>query len=101
MTTRWAHRQDSFAGRHIGPDDADIQAMLADLGFKDLEAMLAQVVPSGIRLRKELALPAPLSESEAQAALRSLAQHNLPLRSHYGQGYHGTLTPAVVRRNIL
>ena len=75
--------------------------MLAELGVDSLDALLEQVVPSGIRSSEPLALPAARSESAATAALREYAEANTVMTSMLGLGYHATITPPVVRRNIL
>ena len=90
-----------FSTRHIGPDGDARAAMLAALGYDSLEALMAAAVPGGIRADAELALPAPASEEQAARELRALAAENTPREPMIGLGYHGTLTPAVVRRNVL
>src|SRR3954468_14059111 len=90
-----------FADRHIGPRAGDRDKMLATLGLGSLDDLVEQALPSGIRMREPLNLPPALSETEALATLRDLAARNNPLRAMIGLGYHGTLTPAVVRRNVL
>ncbi len=92
---------DSFARRHIGPRDADIEAMLAAVGAPSLEALMAETVPEDIRLRRPLDLGPPGGEHETLAALDAIAAQNRVLRSFIGMGYHGTITPPVIRRNIL
>ncbi|MGC3989215.1 MAG: aminomethyl-transferring glycine dehydrogenase subunit GcvPA [Chthoniobacteraceae bacterium] len=91
----------SFAARHIGPDAQEAKAMLAEIGFSSLDEMVAASVPASIRSKKPLDLPAPLSEYEMLAELRVLASKNTVARSFIGQGYHGTITPPVILRNIL
>jgi glycine dehydrogenase len=93
--------RESFADRHIGPDDAARGAMLAALGYDTLDALVAAAVPSGIRDHDDLALGAPLDESAATAALRALAARNTVCTSLLGLGYYGTVTPPALRRNVL
>ncbi len=93
--------QDDFVPRHIGPTPADIEAMLATLGAADLGALTRQAVPDDIRLDRPLDLPARLGESAAIARLRALAGQNTVAHSLIGLGYHGTVTPPVIQRNIL
>src|SRR5881394_1592592 len=103
-TTRPARekdRVDSFAHRHIGPDKAALAAMLAELGFENLDELIDATVPKNIRLDHPLNLPASKSESEALAELRSLAQKNTVARSFIGDGYSDTIIPPVIQRNIL
>jgi glycine dehydrogenase len=92
---------DRFADRHIGPREADLDAMLKTLSCRDLNELIARAVPASIRFDRELALAPPLSEVEAMAALTRMAGRNPVLRSYIGLGYHGTVVPAVLRRNIL
>ncbi len=90
-----------FADRHIGPRADERDKMLAALGLGSLEDLVAQAMPAGIRMDHPLNLPPALSETEALTALRGLAARNRPLRAMIGLGYHGTVTPSVVRRNVL
>jgi glycine dehydrogenase len=92
---------DRFVRRHIGPSEADQQAMLKELGFESLAALTEAAVPATIRVSKPMDLPAALSESEALAHLRSIAAKNQVFRSYIGVGYYGTVTPPVIQRNIL
>ncbi len=91
----------AFALRHIGTRADEQAKMLAQLGYDDLDAFVDAVVPAAIRSDTPLALPAPLSEEEALEELRVLASRNRPVTSMIGLGYHPTLTPAVIRRNIV
>jgi glycine dehydrogenase len=90
-----------FVDRHVGPRAHDVAKMLGVVGAKSLDALVEETVPADIRLRRPLALPAPCSEEEAIARLRTYAAENRVLHSYLGYGYHGTVTPAVIRRNIL
>jgi len=92
---------DRFVDRHIGPRENDLAAMLRALSCKDLNDLIERAVPGSIRFDRELALDPPLSEVEAMAALETMAGQNAVRRSYIGQGYHGTVVPAVLRRNIL
>ena len=75
--------------------------MLEPLGFGSLDELIDATVPSSIRLRRPLDLPAAISEREALAALRAIAAKNQRFRSYIGMGYHDTITPTVIQRNIL
>jgi len=75
--------------------------MLKAVGYDSLDSLMAAAVPRGIRSAAQMALPAPLSETEALATLRELADRNNPGISMIGLGYHPTITPAVIRRNVL
>ncbi|MGN6574552.1 MAG: glycine dehydrogenase (aminomethyl-transferring), partial [Nocardioides sp.] len=90
-----------FTDRHIGPDQDARATMLAALGFDSLDDLMAAAVPGGIRSGTDLALPAAATEEQTARELRALAAANNPLEPMIGLGYHGTLTPAVVRRNVL
>ncbi len=92
---------DAFIARHIGPDSAQVSAMLAQVGAPDLEALMAQTVPPSIRSHSALALPPAMDEAAVLADLRALAAQNIVKKSLLGQGYHGTLTPPVIQRNVL
>ena len=92
---------DAFIERHIGPNDAEIAAMLAEIGHDSLDAMTEAIVPGKIRQGITLDLPAPINEVEALARIRAIAKKNKVLRSFIGQGYYGTHTPNVILRNIL
>ena len=92
---------DDFSRRHIGSGPADQKAMLAALGCPTLDALIDAVVPSAIRLKRLLDLPAALSEVEALAELKKIASKNQVWRSFLGQGYSDTVTPPVILREIL
>jgi len=92
---------DRFVFRHIGPSEPE-QAEMADYcGFDSMTALVGAAVPAQIRLERPLDLPAALTETEALARLRSIASRNQVFRSFIGMGYHDTLTPPVIQRNIL
>jgi len=94
---------ESFIGRHIGPNSSNVQAMLAELGYTDLSAFTADVVPESIAMAQRLEdlLPAPQSEVEVIKLLRSIAAQNKITTSLIGCGYYNTVTPAVIKRNVL
>jgi len=94
-------RQDRFATRHIGITHEDRQHMLARLGFDAIDPFIDAVVPESIRTRSPLNLAAAQSETEMLATLRALAERNTVNVSMIGLGYADTITPAVLRRNIL
>jgi glycine dehydrogenase len=91
----------SFARRHIGPSPRDIAAMLETVGAKSLEALMAETLPSSIRQKAPLDIGVALSETEALKHMRELASQNEIFTSMIGQGYCGTILPAVIQRNIL
>ena len=90
-----------FAPRHIGPDAADEAQMLNSIGAASRGALIEAIVPAAIRRAQTMDLPAPASEAQALAELKAIAAKNQVLRSHIGQGYHGTHTPGVILRNVL
>jgi glycine dehydrogenase len=91
----------AFLERHIGPNDAEIEQMLHVIGHSSLEAMTDAIVPGKIKSPAPLALPQAITEVEALAKIRTIADKNKVFRSFIGQGYYGTLTPNVILRNIL
>ncbi len=101
MPVPLSHLSDEFVDRHVGPDAAELGHMLDVIGAESLDELLDQTVPESIRSREELNLPAARSETEVIAALRDLAARNAPRTSLIGMGYAGTITPPVVRRNVL
>ena len=90
-----------FATRHIGPRDSDTAGMLAVLGYDSLEALSAAAVPSDIALDGSLDLPEALTESQVLDELRRLADANEQRVQLIGQGFFDTITPPVIRRNVL
>src|SRR5262249_12563803 len=90
-----------FADRHIGPRPDEVAAMVAALGLGSLDELLDQAVPAAIRDDKPLELDAAVSEPEALARLRVLADRNQVVTSLIGTGYYGTHTPGVILRNVL
>ena len=92
---------DAFLRRHLGPDAREEQAMLDALGLSSREELIVQTVPPAIRLNRELDLPAALDEQGALAKLKGYAEQNQLWTSLIGMGYHGTITPTVILRNLL
>jgi len=94
---------DTFARRHISPNEDEIAQMLAALGYRSLDELATAVVPAAIRLAKPLALGdrLPLGEHELLEEMKNIAADNLVLRSFIGQGYYDTITPPVILRNVL
>ncbi|MBX9651262.1 MAG: aminomethyl-transferring glycine dehydrogenase [Xanthobacteraceae bacterium] len=90
-----------FVRRHIGPSPRDVAAMLETVGAKSLGELMAQTLPSSIRQKTPLDLGRALSETEALSHMRELAAQNRVFTSLIGQGYSGTILPAVIQRNIL
>ncbi len=100
---------DTFARRHLGPSDADIASMLADLGFGSLDQLVGATIPDSIRVKAPLNIDDPTNtlklrargEHETLQALRALASRNKVCRSYIGMGYTGTIVPGVILRNVL
>jgi glycine dehydrogenase len=91
----------SFVHRHIGPSPREISEMLESVGAKSLGELVGETLPASIRQKRSLELGDPLSETEALAHMRELASQNQVFTSLIGQGYSGTILPAVIQRNIL
>jgi glycine dehydrogenase len=92
---------DSFARRHIGPDQDEIDAMLDELGYEDLDALIDATVPKSIRFNRQLNLPQPKSEAAALAELRAISKRNKVEKTFIGAGYSDCITPPVIQRNVL
>jgi glycine dehydrogenase len=90
-----------FETRHIGPRPDEQAKMLARLGYGSLDELGEAAVPATIRMTERLNLPPARSEAEVTTELRDLAARNRVLRSMIGLGYYGTITPPVIRRNVL
>ncbi|MEV0318316.1 aminomethyl-transferring glycine dehydrogenase [Streptomyces sp. NPDC050658] len=90
-----------FAARHIGVSEADRAKMLAEVGYPTLAELMDAAVPHGIRSTTEPDLPPAATEAEARAELLGLAARNTVAVPMIGLGYHATITPAVIRRNVL
>ena len=90
-----------FARRHVGPAPQDIHEMLDLVGCASLDELIDQTVPADIRLKQPLNLDAPQSEHDTLNRLKETASENTVYRSMIGMGYHGTITPAPILRNIL
>ena len=92
----------SFVERHIGTvSHDDTAALLTAIGYDSMEAFITDVVPESVHKTDRLAIGDPMSEQDALSALKTLASMNKVYRSFIGQGYYGTVTPAVILRNVL
>src|SRR5690349_3475656 len=101
MTHRTPSTPAAFVSRHIGFSADEQSKMLAELGFDSLDALVDRAVPKGVRSLDALDLPQPLTEAQTRAELLALAGQNDPAEAMIGLGYHGTITPAVIRRNVV
>jgi len=90
----------SFALRHIGLSQADIESLLDQLGYKDLEEFSRSVLPENIFIDQKLELNDVMSEEDALKAIKEISKANSVYRSFIGQGYYGTVTPKVILRNV-
>lgn len=90
-----------FADRHIGPRGGETAHMLSVVGYATLDDLIDAAVPASIRTDRPLDLPAARSEEDVLAALRTIAGKNRVMTQMIGQGYSDTITPAVIRRNVL
>lgn len=93
--------QAGFVDRHIGTTAADRSKMLGVVGYRGLDELIDAAIPAGIRDEAKSSLPPPASEFEVMAELRALADRNEPGEPMIGLGYAGTITPGVIRRNVL
>ncbi len=94
-------QRDAFVHRHIGPNPDEISTMLSTLDVDSLATLIGKTVPTAIRLPDALPLNDSVPEHEALAQLQDLASRNVVKKSLIGQGYYGTVTPAVILRNVL
>lgn len=91
----------AFAPRHLGPRGREVGAMLDQLGYDSLDALVDAAVPASIRTDRPLDLPAARTEAEVLDHLRAIAAKNVVKTQMIGLGYYGTVTPPVIRRNVL
>ncbi len=92
---------DGFVRRHIGPSETELAAMLQTIGAATLDDVAGKTIPAAIRSNQALNLPPPIDEAATIAELRALAAQNATTKSLIGMGYHGTVTPPVILRNVL
>ncbi len=90
-----------FVNRHISLNEADKQAMLQEIGVSGIEELIAQTIPDSIRLKEELNISPALSEYEMLAHSKELAAKNSLFDNYIGFGYHNTILPSAIQRNIL
>ncbi|MBI5731619.1 MAG: aminomethyl-transferring glycine dehydrogenase [Ignavibacteriales bacterium] len=92
---------DKFVDRHVGPNEEEISKMLSAIGVSSLDELIDKTVPSSIRLKEKLQLDPPQSEFEFMNHLKQIAGKNKVFKNYIGLGYYPTITPGVVKRNIL
>ena len=90
----------NFARRHIGLNQSDVDGLLDELGYKNIEDFSKAVLPENIFIGEDLEMDEPMTEEEALQALQKIAEKNQVFRSFLGQGYFGTITPKVILRNV-
>jgi len=90
-----------FIMRHIGPRDDEVTRMLEEMGLDSIDQLIAQTIPRSIRMDRPLDLPEPLSEGKMLARLREMARGNTLCHNMIGMGYHETILPPVILRNVL
>ncbi len=93
-------RTDAFALRHIGPREKDLNHMFKTIGVDSFEQLIYETIPDDIRLKSDLNLDAPLTEYEYSQHIHELGKKNKVFKSYIGLGYHPTIVPAVIQRNI-
>jgi glycine dehydrogenase len=94
-------RTDSFALRHIGPNESELQDMLSTVGVPTLDQLIYETLPDDIKLKTPLKLAPALSENEYAEHIGELAAKNKVFKTYIGLGYHQAILPAVIQRNIL
>ena len=92
---------DKFVDRHVGPNEEEISKMLSAIGVSSLDQLIDKTVPSSIRLKEKLQLAPPQSEFEFLNHLKQIAGKNKVFKNYIGLGYYPTITPGVIKRNIL
>ena len=91
----------AFVHRHIGPNGSDTQEILDFLGYDSSAALAEAALPSAIVQEGPIGLPDALTETDTLAALKAMASKNKPMKQLIGNGYYDTITPAVIRRNVV
>jgi glycine dehydrogenase len=93
-------QRNEFIERHIGPDEAETQAMLKEMGEESIDSLIGKVIPASIRLANPLDTGAPMSEFEYLNHLKEVSLKNKTYKTYIGQGYYDTITPSVILRNL-
>ena len=92
---------DAFVARHIGPRINEVEEMLTTIGVKSIDELISKTIPKDILLSKNLNLPKGMSEHEYLSHVHELSIQNKLFKNYIGLGYHPTITPGVIQRNIL
>ena len=93
-------KNDSLANRHIGINEQEEQLMLQKIGVKSLDELIDKTLPKNIRLKQPIDLPEAMNEYEFAQHIAQLASKNKLYTTYIGQGWYGTITPAVIQRNV-
>ena len=93
-------QSNEFAGRHIGPNEAETKQMLSKIQLNSIEELISKTIPQAIRSKELPAIPGPISEFEYLNQLKQIASQNKVYKSYIGQGYYDTITPSVIGRNL-
>ncbi len=92
---------DLFLLRHIGPRELDVEKMLKKIGLSSMNELISETVPESIRLKNDLNLDSAISEQEFLKRIKKLSSKNKQFKTYIGLGYHNTVLPSVIQRNIL
>lgn len=90
-----------FAKRHIGVQSGELTTMLKTIGISSIATLIDETIPDDIRLKKEMNLPEAMSENELLIHLEEVSHKNQLFSQYIGLGYHPSITPSVIKRNIL
>lgn len=93
-------RTDAFALRHIGPRESDLNHMFKTIGVENFDQLIYETIPDDIRLKNDLKLDPAMTEYEYLTHIQELGKKNKVFKSYIGLGYHPTIVPAVIQRNI-
>ncbi len=91
----------SFENRHIGANQDDIKKMLNTIGLDSVDELIHQTIPNSILKNSPLKIEDAITENDYLKKLKDIADLNKNFDNYIGQGYYGTLTPSVIKRNIL
>ena len=90
-------KTNSFAIRHIGPSESDLNHMFKTIGVENFDQLIFETIPSNIRLKNELNLDKPMTEYEYLSHIQELGKKNKVFKSYIGLGYHPAIVPAVIQ----
>ena len=93
--------QDSFERRHIGVNEKDVEHMLKSIGVKSINELINETIPNSILKKEALNIKSAVTEQDYLLSLNKIANKNKSFHNYIGQGYYGTVTPNVIKRNIL